>query len=98
MQTQEKKSSLSSFAHAQCAFQSHNFSFSLKHSKNTQKVKTLKTAMETYKWVQNQPLSFFIFDLAKKNLKKKFKIMIKTKISNFLIRVPKSPIYRGFIV
>jgi hypothetical protein len=49
MQTQEKKSSLSSFAHAQCALKSHNFSFSLKHSKNTQKVKTLKTAMETYK-------------------------------------------------
>jgi hypothetical protein len=56
-----KKSFLPFFAHAQCALKSHNFSFPLKHSKNTQRVKTLKTAMEAYKWVQNQPLSFFYF-------------------------------------
>jgi hypothetical protein len=107
-----KKSSLSSFAHAQCALKSHNFSFSLKQSKNTQRVKTLKTAMEAYKWVQNQPLSFYIFDLAIKKLcmlllsmrflklfaKKNFKIMTKTESFKLFVAVPKSPIYRGFIV
>ncbi len=50
--------------------------------------------MEAYKWVQNQLLSFFIFDLAKKIFDKKIlKIMIKTKTFKLFITVPKSPIY-----